>query len=48
MQEILDALRLYKLQTTFFLLGQNIERFPVLMQRISKEGHEIITVIPIY
>ncbi len=40
-EEILDILRLHKAQATFFLLGQNIEQFPVLVQQIYKEGHEI-------
>lgn len=40
-EEILDILRLHKVQATFFLLGQNIEQFPVLAQQIYKEGHEM-------
>ena len=40
-EEILDILHLYKAQATFFLLGQNIEQFPSLVQQIYKEGHEI-------
>lgn len=40
-EEILDILHLYKAQATFFLLGQNIEQFPSLVQQIYKKGHEI-------
>lgn len=40
-QEILDILKVQGVQATFFLLGQNAEKFPSLVKQIYREGHEI-------
>jgi peptidoglycan-N-acetylglucosamine deacetylase len=37
----LDILRKYGIHATFFLLGQNVQRFPDLTRQISFEGHQI-------
>jgi poly-beta-1,6 N-acetyl-D-glucosamine synthase len=39
--QILDALKKYNVKATFFLVGQNAERYPSLVRRIWNEGHEI-------
>ena len=39
--EMLDALKRYGVKATFFLIGQNAERYPGLVRRIWNEGHEI-------
>lgn len=38
---ILDILSTYKVQATFFCLGENIEKHPQLFQRIKEEGHQV-------
>lgn len=38
---ILDILKQARIRATFFLCGQNVERFPDLARRIAVEGHEI-------
>ncbi len=38
---ILDILKEYGIKATFFLIGENAERFPELCQRIRKGGHII-------
>jgi len=38
---VLDMLRHAGIRATFFLCGQNVERYPELARRISEEGHEI-------
>ena len=38
---ILDTLRQAGVHATFFLCGQNAERFPEYARRIAEEGHEI-------
>ncbi|MCL1991172.1 MAG: polysaccharide deacetylase family protein [Defluviitaleaceae bacterium] len=38
---ILDKLKTYGAQATFFLLGENIEKFPDIVKRIAAEGHVI-------
>jgi peptidoglycan/xylan/chitin deacetylase (PgdA/CDA1 family) len=38
---ILDILKDAGIRATFFLCGQNAERFPELARRIADEGHEI-------
>jgi peptidoglycan-N-acetylglucosamine deacetylase len=38
---ILDILKRTGVRATFFLLGQNVERYPELARRIAAEGHEI-------
>src|SRR3990172_7759456 len=38
---ILDMLKQAGIRATFFLCGQNVERYPDLARRIAEEGHEI-------
>jgi peptidoglycan/xylan/chitin deacetylase (PgdA/CDA1 family) len=38
---ILDILKAAGIRATFFLCGQNVERYPELARRIADEGHEI-------
>jgi len=38
--QILDILKRYDVKATFFLIGQNAERYPNLVKRIWAEGHE--------
>jgi cellulose synthase/poly-beta-1,6-N-acetylglucosamine synthase-like glycosyltransferase/spore germination protein YaaH/peptidoglycan/xylan/chitin deacetylase (PgdA/CDA1 family) len=39
--QILDELKALHVPATFFLIGQNAERYPDLVRRIWAEGHEI-------
>jgi cellulose synthase/poly-beta-1,6-N-acetylglucosamine synthase-like glycosyltransferase/spore germination protein YaaH/peptidoglycan/xylan/chitin deacetylase (PgdA/CDA1 family) len=39
--EILDELKALHVPATFFLIGQNAERYPGLVRRIWNEGHEV-------
>jgi poly-beta-1,6 N-acetyl-D-glucosamine synthase len=39
--QVLDVLKKYNVKATFFLIGQNAERYPRLVRRIWDEGHEI-------
>ena len=39
--QILDELKKLNVKATFFLIGQNAERYPDLVRRIWDEGHEI-------
>jgi len=39
--QILDILKKANIRATFFLCGENVERFPDLARRIADEGHEI-------
>ena len=39
--QVLDILKDYKIKATFFLLGQEVERFKDLTRRIVDEGHSI-------
>lgn len=39
--QILDLLAKYKAKATFFAAGNKVERFPAVLKRVSKEGHEI-------
>jgi len=41
--KILDILSEYNVKATFFILTWNAERFPHLIRRIDKAGHEIAT-----
>lgn len=41
--KILDALSQYNSKATFFILGKNAERHPLILQRIVAEGHTIAT-----
>ncbi|MBI2815375.1 MAG: polysaccharide deacetylase family protein [Acidobacteria bacterium] len=38
---ILDILKASGVRATFFLCGQNVERYPEIARRIAAEGHEI-------
>jgi peptidoglycan/xylan/chitin deacetylase (PgdA/CDA1 family) len=38
---VLDMLKQAGIRATFFLCGQNVERYPDLARRIAEEGHEI-------
>ena len=40
-EQILDILSTHQVQATFFLCGQNVERFPETVRRIQEEGHTI-------
>jgi len=39
--QMLDELKRYDVKATFFLIGQNAERYPGLVRRIWAEGHEV-------
>jgi len=39
--QILDKLKKYEVNATFFLLGVNVEKYPEIVKRISAEGHTI-------
>lgn len=39
--EILDALRSHRIQTTIFLTGAFIRKYPELTRRIAADGHEV-------
>lgn len=38
---ILDALKRHDVRATFFVVGQNVERYPDRVRRIIDEGHEV-------
>ncbi|MGH9782711.1 MAG: polysaccharide deacetylase family protein [Terriglobia bacterium] len=38
---VLDMLKQADIRATFFLCGQNVERYPEIARRIAQEGHEI-------
>ncbi|MCL2660230.1 MAG: polysaccharide deacetylase family protein, partial [Acidobacteriaceae bacterium] len=38
---ILDILKRYNVKGTFFMVGENAEKYPGIMQRVYREGHEI-------
>lgn len=40
-EKVLNILDLYNIKATFFVVGQNAERYPEIVQRCVKEGHEI-------
>ncbi len=40
-EEILKILREYKVRATFFMVGENIEKYPDLVRQILKEEHAI-------
>ncbi len=39
--ELLDILGAHHIHATFFVIGQNVERHPEILQRAMREGHEI-------
>jgi peptidoglycan/xylan/chitin deacetylase (PgdA/CDA1 family) len=40
-QEVLDILARYNAKATFFMVGENVQRYPEIVQRIIAEGHSI-------
>lgn len=38
---VLKELKKHNIQATFFLLGQNVQKFPELVRQINDEGHQI-------
>ena len=38
---ILDVLKEKNIQATFFVVGENVEKYPELIQRMAQEGHTI-------
>lgn len=40
-EQLLDALKEYNCSATFFVLGSMVEKFPIALQRMVLEGHEI-------
>lgn len=40
-EQVLDLLQEYHVPATFFLIGQNVEKYPELVARIAREGHQI-------
>ncbi len=39
--QVLDVLKEYRVPATFFVVGQNVEKYPELVKRIADEGHQI-------
>lgn len=39
--EVLDTLDKYGVKATFFMVGQNVERHPELLEEILKRGHKV-------
>ncbi|MCL2212952.1 MAG: polysaccharide deacetylase family protein [Oscillospiraceae bacterium] len=39
--EILDILKEHDIPATFYVLGENAEKYPDVLRRIAKEGHEL-------
>jgi polysaccharide deacetylase family sporulation protein PdaB len=39
--QVLDVLKEYHVPATFFVVGQNVEKYPELVKRISVEGHQL-------
>lgn len=39
--QVLDILAQYKVKATFFMVGENAERYPDLLARVRAEGHAI-------
>ena len=39
--QVLDILREYDVKATFFMVGENAERYPELLARIREEGHGV-------
>lgn len=40
-QEILNILEEYNIKATFFVIGQNVEKYPEVLKEIREKGHEI-------
>lgn len=41
--EVLKVLKEKKVKATFFMLGENVEKYPELVAKVAREGHEIGT-----
>jgi peptidoglycan/xylan/chitin deacetylase (PgdA/CDA1 family) len=39
--QILDILKEHRVQATFFVIGSNCEKFPGVLERLARDGHEI-------
>ena len=39
--KVLDVLNEYDVQATFFLMGENVEKYPEVTKRIASEGHTL-------
>lgn len=39
--KILDALQQYQVRATFFVIGQNVDKYPALVRREVTQGHEV-------
>lgn len=39
--KLLDLLKKYNIKATFFVLGQNVKRYPDIIRRIVNEGHTL-------
>lgn len=39
--DVIDLLKRYDVKATFFVVGQNAEQYPFLVQRQVEEGHEV-------
>lgn len=40
-EQVLDVLKEYNVPATFFVVGQNVEKYPELVKRIADEGHQL-------
>ncbi|AJQ25877.1 polysaccharide deacetylase family protein [Pelosinus fermentans] len=40
-EQVLDVLKEYHVPATFFVVGQNVDKYPELVKRIADEGHQI-------
>ncbi len=40
-EQLLDVLKEYQVPATFFIVGQNVEKYPEVVQRIVNEGHQL-------
>lgn len=38
---VLDELQKHKAKATFFCIGKNVKKYPIIFERIKKEGHSI-------
>ena len=39
--QVLDILAQYGVKATFFMVGENVERYPQLLARVREEGHAV-------
>ena len=40
-EKVLDVLKKYNVKATFFVIGQEVKRYPELVKRIAAEGNEV-------